>query len=82
MNPLLILGWCRQPSWGFAILISLFLASPPPQDADELQHVLNLMDQTAASFRSAQAAFVWDQYQKVVDEHDTAERDGVFSARG
>ena len=70
MNPLLMLGWCRQLTWGFAILISLFLASPPPQDSDELQHVLNLIDQTAANFRSAQAAFVWDQYQKVVDEHD------------
>jgi len=29
------------------------------------------MDQTAANFRTTQAAFVWDQYQKVVDETDT-----------
>ena len=28
------------------------------------------MDQTAANFTTAQAAFEWDQYQKVVDEHD------------
>ena len=70
MNPVLMLGWCRQLRWGFAILISLFLASPPPQDSDELQRVLNQMDQTAANFRTTQAAFVWDQYQKVVDEHD------------
>jgi len=28
------------------------------------------MDDTAASFHSTQADFVWDQYQKVVDEHD------------
>ena len=39
------------------------------------------MDQTAANFRTTQAAFVWDQYQKVVDETDFAERDGVFSTR-
>ncbi len=35
-----------------------------------MKRVLNQMDQTAASFRTAQAAFEWDQYQKVVDEHD------------
>src|SRR5579863_1010095 len=69
MNPLLMLGCCRL-SWGLAISISFFLASPPPPDSDEPQRVLSVMDQTAASFRSAQAAFVWDQYQKVVDEHD------------
>jgi outer membrane lipoprotein-sorting protein len=70
MNPLLISGWFRQLRWGLAIVISLFVASPPAQSSDELQHVLNLMDQTAADFHTAQAAFVWDQYQKVVDEHD------------
>jgi len=29
------------------------------------------MDKTAASFHSAQASFVWDQYQRVVNETDT-----------
>jgi len=29
------------------------------------------MDATAANFRTTQADFVWDQYQKVVDETDT-----------
>ncbi|HVI11206.1 MAG TPA: outer membrane lipoprotein carrier protein LolA, partial [Candidatus Binatia bacterium] len=33
--------------------------------------MLKKMDATAASFRSLQADFVWDQYQKVVDETDT-----------
>jgi outer membrane lipoprotein-sorting protein len=28
------------------------------------------MDTAAANFHTAQADFVWDQYQKVVDEHD------------
>ena len=41
-----------------------------PQSSDELQRVLKQMDQTAANFKTTQAAFVWDQYQKVVDEHD------------
>jgi len=29
------------------------------------------MDETAANFHTAQAEFVWDEYQKVVDETDT-----------
>jgi outer membrane lipoprotein-sorting protein len=35
-----------------------------------LQQILSRMDQTAVDFRTTQAAFVWDQYQKVVEEHD------------
>ena len=35
-----------------------------------LEAVLNDMDRAAANFRSAQADFVWDQYSKVVNEHD------------
>src|SRR3954471_22847904 len=38
--------------------------------AQSLEAILNSMDQAAANFRSAQTDFVWDQYQKVVDEHD------------
>jgi len=36
-----------------------------------LERVLDQMDKTAASFRSAQASFVWDQYQRVVNETDS-----------
>ncbi len=70
MDPLLMLGWCRQISWGVAFIISLVIASAQQPDSDELQRVLAKMDQTAANFHTTQAAFVWDQYQKVVDEHD------------
>ncbi|MGB8770893.1 MAG: outer membrane lipoprotein carrier protein LolA [Candidatus Korobacteraceae bacterium] len=38
--------------------------------AQSLEATLNSMDQAAANFRTAQCDFVWDQYQKVVDEHD------------
>src|SRR5271165_6477765 len=41
-----------------------------PQQAPTLESVLKKMDDTAASFRSAQADFEWDQYQKVVDDTD------------
>ncbi|MGB8863831.1 MAG: outer membrane lipoprotein carrier protein LolA, partial [Candidatus Sulfotelmatobacter sp.] len=36
-----------------------------------LDSVLQTMDAAAAHFQTAQADFVWDQYQKVVDETDT-----------
>ena len=38
-----------------------------------LDKVLTQMDQQAAAFKNAQATFVWDQYTKVVDDHDLQE---------
>lgn len=35
-----------------------------------LENVLSDMDKAAATFRSAQADFVWDQFSKVVNDHD------------
>jgi outer membrane lipoprotein-sorting protein len=59
---------------GFAMLIALGIAwaQQPPQNqsSEELQPILSRLDQTAAEFHTAQADFVWDQYHKVVDEHD------------
>jgi outer membrane lipoprotein-sorting protein len=82
MNPLLILGWCRQMSWGLAVVISLTIASDQTQTPDELQRVLKQMDQTAANFHTTQAAFVWDQYQRVVDEIDTQKGVVYFRRNG
>lgn len=36
----------------------------------DLESVLTAMDKASANFHTAQTDFVWDQYQKVVDEHD------------
>jgi outer membrane lipoprotein-sorting protein len=60
---------------GFAMLVALGTAwarQQPlqTQNSEELQHILSRLDQTAAEFRAAQADFVWDQYHKVVDDHD------------
>jgi outer membrane lipoprotein-sorting protein len=38
--------------------------------AQSLEATLNAMDRAAANFRTAQCDFVWDQYEKVVDDHD------------
>lgn len=48
----------------------LGLIAAAQSSAAGLEPVLNQMDKTATAFRTTQASFVWDQYQKVVDEHD------------
>lgn len=37
----------------------------------DLDSVLNQMDTASANFRSAEADFVWDQYQKIIEETET-----------
>jgi outer membrane lipoprotein-sorting protein len=55
-------------------LLSLAVVSSSPalqaKAPETLDSVLQTMDAAAAHFQTAQADFVWDQYQKVVDEHD------------
>ncbi len=55
-------------------LLSLAIVSsssaPQAKEPVTLDSVLQTMDAAAAHFQTAQADFVWDQYQKVVDEHD------------
>src|SRR5712675_1390629 len=60
------------------ILATLFVgsllcgfASVANPEACTLYCVLKKMDDAAANFHTTQADFVWDQYQKVVDETDT-----------
>lgn len=43
-------------------------AKPKPDDSANLDSVLRKMDAVASTFRSAQAEFEWDNYQKVIDE--------------
>ena len=59
---------------GFAMLIAVAMAwaqqPSQTQKSEELQHILGRLDRTAAEFHTAQADFDWDQYHKVVDDHD------------
>ncbi len=50
--------------------------------AQNLEAVLNSMDKAAAEFRAAQTDFVWDQYEKVVDEHDLQKGTMYFRRQG
>ncbi len=64
----------KQTFWITICVFSLAslgsLAAAQAQETHNLESVLKKMDVAAASFQSAQADFAWDQYQKVVDEHD------------
>ena len=60
------------------LLASLGAAAQQPT----LESVLKDMDTASANFRSAQADFTWDQYQKVVDETDTQKGTVYFRRTG
>ncbi|MCU1286350.1 MAG: hypothetical protein JWO13_2700 [Acidobacteriales bacterium] len=47
-----------------------------------LEQVLTQLDAAAANFKSAQADFQWDQYQKVVNETDVQKGKVYFEKRG
>ncbi|MGE0406968.1 MAG: outer membrane lipoprotein carrier protein LolA [Candidatus Korobacteraceae bacterium] len=48
-----------------------FMASAQaPKGSADLERILDSMDRAAASFRNSQADFVWEQFQKVVNETD------------
>jgi outer membrane lipoprotein-sorting protein len=52
-----------------AALVALRAAADSPPDA-ALEKVLGQMDSAAEKFHTTEASVVWDQYQKVVDEHE------------
>lgn len=52
------------------VVTAWFLPAAAQSDNAGLEPVLSQMDKAAANFRTTQASFVSDQYQKVVDEHD------------
>lgn len=52
------------------IVLLLLLAGAESRKAADLDKVLAQMDAAAAKFQNAQADFVWDNYTKVVDDHE------------
>lgn len=52
-----------------------------PADQGDLQSVLHKMDEVAATFRSAQANFEWDTYEKVIDEVDEVQTGTIYYRR-
>ena len=52
------------------LVVFCLLAFGTAAVAQDLNKVLADMDTASANFKSAQADFVWDQYQSVVQDHD------------
>ena len=50
--------------------------------AQNLDQVLTLLDNKSTTFKAVQANFEWDQYQKVVDEHDLQKGVMYFKRNG
>lgn len=74
MRFLRIFGKCiSAPSVMFFLVVLAVPVGAQSKNANpglSLDAVIARMDQTSASFKSAQADFEWEQYQKVVDETD------------
>jgi len=72
-----------------ACLLSLGLAQSPAgspstgsSSNQALERVLGQMDAAASNFRTTEATVLWDQYQKVVDEHETQKGKVYFRRAG
>jgi outer membrane lipoprotein-sorting protein len=71
--------------WAFFLVLGALCSGSAQKATDSgpsLETVLSQMDAAAAQFRNAEADFVWDQYQKVVDETDTQKGKIYFRRTG
>src|ERR1700687_1659467 len=64
-----------------ALGFSAALQAKPADSGNPLDAVLKKMDATAASFRSVQADFEWDTYEKVINEVDDIQTGTVYYRR-
>lgn len=72
---LLLLGGVRaqtakQPKSTSAATAPSSSQGSPKAASGDLERVLSDMDREAATFKSAESEFVWDQFSKVVNDHD------------
>ena len=66
--------------WTLFTVVAVAAAAPQGQEGSsaDLENVLNRMDAVAATFKTAEAGFVWDQYTKVGNEPDTQSGEVYF----
>src|SRR5712692_8359642 len=77
---LLLIVACLLPlTWGQTPADSQPNESSPNAALDR---VLGQMDAAASNFRTTEATVLWDQYQKVVDEHETQKGKVYFRRAG
>lgn len=68
-------------SYDCGLFRSASFAVPRPDDPAALDAVLKKMDALAATFRSTQAEFEWDNYEKVIDEIDEIDTGTIYYRR-
>jgi hypothetical protein len=67
----------------FFLCVAVWAQVPAKTDASpDLERVLDPIDQAAASFRTIEANFVWEQYQEVVNAKDSQEGKVYFRRSG
>jgi outer membrane lipoprotein-sorting protein len=72
----------RQILISFCAIAFLSIAAFSQANSADLDKVLERMDKTAAAFHTTQAAFVWDQYAKVVEDTETQKGKVYFRRNG
>jgi len=65
-----VIGALTIVSWAVPCAKAVFAQGASQNNNTPLEQVLNRMDATAATFKSAQADFDWDTYTAVVSDHD------------
>ena len=77
-----------QGTWmkfALSVLMAVFLIAPvawPQGDSAALDHVLTAMDNAAKGFHTAEANFTFDQYTKLVNDHDLQKGKLYFRRQG
>src|SRR5437667_9127638 len=74
--------YLRRIVFSAFIFAAIFSQSSFAEPNASLERVLASMDKAAATFRTLEADFVWDQYQKVVDETETQKGKIYFRRAG
>ena len=74
--------YLRRIVFSACIFAAIFSQSSFAEPNASLERVLASMDKAAATFRTLEADFVWDQYQKVVDETETQKGKIYFRRAG
>ncbi len=65
-----------------AVLVAIASAISSAQANPQLESTLSAMDKAAANFKTVETGFVWDQYSKVVNDHDLQEGTMYFRRNG
>ncbi len=66
---------------GGCLLVAAAMPQEKPADSGSLDAVLKKMDAAAATFRTTQAQFEWDRYERVIDEVDDIQSGMIYYRR-